>query len=406
MVMSEASPQPFPVHARSVVRALRGSFSDLLLAMGADPLDPASLCREGGLTRTLAWKISKMIQADDPAVVLGHMPGASGVNILLRAAERAGTGPDRLQAARNAVADFERLIDVHCGDRATLEIMGGELSDAGRRQRDEVHRKMLFQGASYVWGAQARVSLKLGIVGPGREPGLLDFASVNAMFDFRRLRPDVTWALASRRSRNDDGTPMETSASEALDPASAAPGSAPLMPAFCSQPLPQLRRIESRISTRFELVEGPVGNTGALTCVFGAVQRNIPYYRSPANEWGEHNASCDIPSETMLFDLFLHESFRFAHEPEALLFSDVDGRSDSCDRRRALPLNETLQDLGVGPSPPAMPDVPEYRKMASYAFDRMGWSPADFRGFRMRIAYPAYPTAVILRYRLPEKPTE
>lgn len=402
MVLSETSPPPFPIHARSVVRALRGSFSDLLLAMGADPLDPQSLCREGGLTRTLAWKISKMIQADDPAVVLQHMPGASGVNILFRAAERAGVARERLQSAQSAVDEYEQLINVHCGDRATLEIMGGELSQAGRQQRDEQHRKLLFQGASYVWGAQARVSLKLGIVGPGREAGLLDFASVNGLIDFRRLRPDVTWILASRRSRNDDGSPMQTSASEPIDPAFAGPESAPMMAEFCSQPLPQLRRSEDRTTTSFELVEGPVGNTGALTCVFGAIQRNIPYHRSPANEWGEHSAICDIPSEMMLIDLFIHESFKFAHNPEALLFSDLFGKTDSCDRRKQLPLNETLQNLGVGPSPPATPSVPGYRLLAQRAFDRMNWNPADFHGFRMRIQYPAYPTAVVLRYRLPE----
>lgn len=404
MVMSEAPTPPFPIHARSVVRALRGSFSELLVAMGADPLDPQSLCREGGLTRTLAWKISKIVQTDDPAVVLQYMPGSSGVNILFKAAKKAGVAADRLASARHAVDDYEQLIDIHCGDRATLEIMGGELSEAGRQQRDEQHRRQLFQGASYVWGAQARVSLKLGIVGPGSADGLLDFASVNALIDFRRLRPDVTWTLASRRSRNDDGSPMETSASEPIDPAFVGPGSAPMMGEFCSQPLPELRRVESRLTTSFELVEGPVGNTGALTCVFGAIQRNIPYYRAPNNEWGEHNASCDIPSEMMILDLFIHESFKFAHDPEAVLFSDVGGKSDSVDRRRQLPLNETVQNLGAGPTPPVTPSVPNYRLLTQRVFDRMGWKPADFLGFRMRISYPAYPTAVVLRYRLPEEP--
>ena len=407
-VLSTNAPTiPFRDHVNSVVRSVRGAFSELLTSVGANPRDPQSFSRQFGLNKNLAWKISKIVQADDPAVVLQQMPGTAGIKIFLRCVQKAGASAELLETAREAVSEFEELIEVHSGDRTTLEMMTSELSSVGRAQRDEYYRKMFFQGASYVWGVQTRVNLKVGLVGPGDREGMLDFASLNALIDFRRLRRDVSWTIASRRSRNDDGSAMTTFASEAIDPRFDGPDHAPLMGDFCSEPLPELRRVTAAGSTNFELIEGPVGNTGARTCAIGTIHRGIPYYRTPENEFGEHTANSDLPAEVMIVDLFLHNSFTFAIPPEAALYSELGahvpypGRGRDRDR---LPLHEPLQDLGSGPLPLATPDVPRYNRMVQFMFDRMGWKPTEFHGFRMRISYPACPTAFVLRYRLPKAP--
>ncbi len=396
----------FPVHARAVVRSIRGAFSELLTSVGADPHDPQGMSRRFKINKNLAWKISKIIQADDPSVALQQMPGSAGTRIFLRSVERAGVNDELLKTARDALADYDQLIKVHTGDRATLEMMGSLLGSAGRQQRDEFHRKQLFQGASYVWGVQARVMVKVAIVGPGREEGLLDFASVSGLVDFRRIRPQVTWAMATRYWNNDDGTRMAVKPMEAVDERFSGGDRAPLMGDFCSQPLPELRLLTDATGVSYELTEGPVGNTGALTCVLGTINRDIPYYRTLENQWGEHTAICDTPVEVMIADLFIHERFAFAIPPEPMLFSEMRSavRYPGVRRERnRLPLNEPLQDLGAGPLPIATPEVPHYSRMVQALFDRTGWSPTEFHGFRMRIAYPACPTALVLRYRLPER---
>jgi hypothetical protein len=403
----EHQERPFPDHAKAVVRSIRGAFSELLTSVGSDPQAPQEFGRRFKLNKNLAWKISKIIQTDDPSVALTQMPGTAGINIFLKSMESAGASSLLLDTARETVQEYEDLIRVHSGDRATLEIMASELSSEGRKQRDEYHRKQLFQGASYVWGVQAKVNLKVGLVGPGSKTGLLDFASVNALIDFRRFRRDVTWVMASRRGRNDDGSKMKTSASEPIDLQFSDVDQAPLMPDFCSQPLPELRRVPTRTGNNFELVEGPVGNVGARTCVVGAIQRGIPYCRTPENEWGEHTAISDTPAELMILDLFFHESFSFAIPPEASFYSELTADAPYPARGREnnrLPLTESLQDLGTGPLLVATPEVPRYRQMVQTVFDRMGWSPKEFHGFRMRMVYPPCPTALVLRYRLPEKP--
>ena len=398
---------PFPDHARVVMRTVRGAFSELLTSLGANPQDPQAISRRFGLNKNLAWKISKIIQADDLSLALQQMPGAAGMKIFLRSIERAGASPILLQTTREALDEYERLIKVHSGDRTTLEMMGSDLSPAGRQQRDEYYRKLHFQGTSYIWGVQARVSMKVGITGPSDEPGLLDFVSLSALIDFRRLRPDVTWIMAVRRARNDDGTDMNILIPEAVDPRYNGEEHAPLMADFCSQPLPELRRFRDQAGTNFELVEGPVGNTGAATCVVGTIQRRLPFYRTPSNTIGEHTAICDTPAELLVFDLFVHKSFTYAIPPEASLYSELGASIPYPGRgreRNRLPLNEPLQDLGTGPLPLATPEVPRYSQMIQTLFDRMKWDPTEFHGFRMKIAYPAVPASVILRYNLPDAP--
>ena len=406
--LSPTPPPQFAEHARGVIRAVRGSFSELVTAIGAKPGDPQTLCRSCGLHRNLAWKVSKLIQAEDPAMAIQQIPGSAGLEIFLKSMEQAGANEKLVQAAREAIQEFDKLVRLHSGDRATLEMMGSALSEAGRQQRDEYHRKLLFQGGSYVWGAQARVVLKIGIVGRGAHDGQLDFASLGALVDFRRIRPDVTWVMAMRRARHDDGSGMYPPAPEPIDSRCSGDDQAPLMPDFCSKPLPELRRVQNETGVVYELPGGPVGNTGVLTCVSGTIQRGLPYYRSSQNEWGEHLATCNIPAQLLILDLFIDQSFTFAIPPEMALFSDLSetmSRSGSQRERDRLPIQESLQDLGAGPLPLATPDVANYNQMVQAMFDHAGWKPADFHGFRVKIAYPPHPASLQLRYRLPEAPT-
>ncbi|MFU8829695.1 MAG: hypothetical protein ACNA8P_09715, partial [Phycisphaerales bacterium] len=343
--ITDLKPTSFSDDAQRVVRSLQAAFSEVLVAVGANPNTPQSICDSVGLNKNLAWKISRIIQTEDSAAALELMPGSSGIRIFLKSIDRAGVDGVLSERIREAVSEYDRLIRVHSGDRTTLEMLGSELTTSGRRDRDEQHRKVLFQGTSYVWGAQARVLSKIGFVIPGAKPGLLDFASVNGFIDFRRLRPNVFWEMARRDASNDDGSEMDTYASEPIDTRITADGDAPFMLDFCSQPLPNLKRVRVGSTMSYQLSEGPVGNTGAFSCFVGAIHRNIPYVRTAINEWGNHGARCEIPTELMIVDLFIHNSFAFAHPPEVSLLSEVNSPLQTVESRR-LPLYEQLQDLG------------------------------------------------------------
>lgn len=396
----------FDVDAKAVVRAVRRSFSELLAGVGLDPSMPQVISRRIGLNKNLAWKISKVVGDDDPAVVLQQMPGPAGIRIFFEGLERAGAAKDRLSSARDAVDAYERLIQTHSGDRATLDMLSTDLSPTGRQQIDEQHRKLLFQGSGYVWGVQARVMLKLAVIKPHDDGQTLDLVHVSGLFDFRRLRQRASWAMASRTWKSDRGSTMNMPMPEPVDPRFAGVGQAPLMADFCTNPLPELIKYDHATGATFELPEGPIGNAAAIDCVLGTIQRGVPMFRTEEDQWGEHNGICDTPAEQLVYDLFVHESMTFAHQPEALLLSDLrsSNRYPGRDRMRdQLPLNEALRDLGKSELAPATPELARYSDLNQYVFDRMGWKPAEFLAFRIKVAYPVCPSSLVLRYPLPER---
>ena len=391
----------FSDDAHQVARGLRGAFSELLVSIGADPSTPGSISEHLGLNKNLAWKLTKIISAEDPASALEQMPGPPGIRILLKGIEKTKADRPLVQTARDAISDFERLIEVHSGDRSTLDMMGSDLATVGRQTRDEQHRKLLYQGASYVWGAQTRTLLKIGMMMPSSRDGFVDLANINSFIDFRRIRSDVSWIMSRRASNSDENQSGKAFTLEALDEEYASQNDdAPLIPAFCSKPLPVLRRVDDHDAVSFELTEGPAGNTGALTCTAGTMHRELPLYGDLENGWGTHIARCEVPSEQMIVDILFHRSLEFAIPPIVELYSDVAGMT-STHVRTKLHLSEPLMDLGVSRNPPPTPHYAGYRKMIDWLMDRTGFAYEDFHAFRIKIAYPAFPTALEFKHPLP-----
>lgn len=399
--MAQVKAPKFTTDARQVARTLQGAFGEAIQSVGADPSTPQSIVNLVGLNKNLAWKVSRIIQAEDAPSVLDLMPGSSGIRIFLKALDKVGAPQDHIGRCREAIDAYENLIRTHSGDRTTLEMMGSELDDAGRQQRDEQHRKLLFQGASYVWGVQARAITKVGVVLPSKKPGCIDFATVSGFIDFRRLRPNVSWTMAKRDSSNDDGSEMTKSLWVPLDPSQPSSEGPPLLTDFCSNPIPELRRVETTREIRYELPEGEIGNTGSLTCIIGMIQQNLPIVRTPENRMGTHAARCEVPAEFMNNDMYFHNSLSFTYPPEVTLHSNVGEYAYSKDGAQ-LPLNERVQDLGVSSMPAPAPEIPRYRQMVETMFGHLGVPLSDFHGYRVKLAYPAYPTALVMGYPLPE----
>ncbi len=212
--------------------------------------------------------------------------------------------------------------------------------------------------------------------------GQLDLTVVSALFDFRRLRQDVPWAVASAQSYGDDGSPLPVPMYEPIDP-TVAPGEAPLMREFCSDPPPTLRIAPGeRGVTRYEIIEGPVGKTAALTCVTGWMSRGtVTAWRTEHDRYGEHSASLTTPAELIILDLFVHRDAGLRMPPTPHLYSLLPGGPvyPSCGHDRGqLPLREPLIHLGACPPDLVTPEVRRYRQLVQAVADRLKCTLKDF----------------------------
>jgi hypothetical protein len=389
-----------------VLQRVRGALAELLASVGADATQSQEMARQFGLNKNLTWKISRIVRENDPYAVIPHIPGRSGMNIFIKSLQKAGAPGKMVASVRGAISEFDRMVETHSGDRETLEMMLGNLTSDGEQQRNEMQRRLSFRGNSATWGVQARIQLCMNFIAPSDDPDWVDLAWVSGLVDFRRLRRDAVWAMASTRKVADDGTPMPLGAIEPIDTSFSGEDAAPLLGDFCSKPVPEIRLVTGPDGMmRYELVEGPVGKTAAATCVIGIVGRSFVRRTRIANDTlGEHGARLYTPVELLIHDLFVHRELEYALSPEVALYSQMPGGPvypTSGRDRGLLPVRERVQERGGCPPDLVTPELPRYRQMTQTVFERAGWDADDFYGFRFRMRYPPIPALAILRYELP-----
>jgi hypothetical protein len=386
---------------------LRAAIIELLAAVEADPANPQGLARRFGLNKNLTWRISKVVGTADPYAAVPHIPGTGGFRILFDALARAGAPESLINDARRAAADFQGVVNVHTGDRTTLEMMVNDLlPDAARREQAEQVRKQAFRGNSGIWGVRAKAQMAMNILAPhAGEPDHADLVQVAGLVGFRRLRPDVRWLLFRKERWNDDDPQPDPDVIESLDPDFPAERGVPLLGEYCTRPVPDIRLIRGESEDQFELPPGPVGATAALTCIYGQVIRKVgATYAQREGEYSEIGCNLVTPAEQFVFDLLVHRDFEWAMPPELAMYGRLDGSAMHMAARRErnlLKVPESVQDLGLGVAALVTPLLPRYSNLVRDVFARLAWNADDFRAFRLSMPYPPVPTVALLRVRLP-----
>ncbi|MFH2115354.1 MAG: hypothetical protein ABIJ86_12695, partial [Spirochaetota bacterium] len=319
--------------------------------------------------------------------------------------QKAGAPPRSVAAVRKAMKDFDQMVETHAGDRTTLEMMLGNLTRDGGRQRNESHRKLAYLGNSATFGVQARVQVIVNIIAPSKVKDKVDLAWVTGLVDFRRLRYNIPWAVAMARKFETDGGGLDLGTIEPLDPEITGPDSVPLLKEFCSKPIPEVRQVSvSNDMLRYEIGEGSVGNTAAVTCIVGLFGRAfVTRYRYGSNTLGEHIGRLGTPVELLIHDLFVHQDLSYAFSPEISLYNQLpcapaypaSGRDQGL-----LPVHEKVIELGQGLSGILTSEFPTYKSMIKSVYDRLNWKAEKFHGFRFKMRYPPIPSLAVLRYDL------
>jgi hypothetical protein len=399
-------PPAFEDHLRESFQQLRAALTEALASIDADPHRSRALARQLGISKSLAWRVSKIVGARNALDAVPHVPGQSALAALLGALGAAGVPESALQAVRDAMDAYDQMVAAHSGDRQTLDqLTAGMTGDGRAAERLEQGRRQAFVGLGSTWGVQARVHFSTYILGPSAtDSERLDLLGMNGLVDLRRLRPDARWTLFRRRRIRSDGTALAPFRSEPLDP-DTPNDDLPLVRSFCSPHLPELQAIDAGNERRYVLPAGPVGNASALSCVFGAINRSaLPGHRDDVDHVQRLGCALVTPVELLQLDLIVSERLPWARNPEVVLYSQLDGSSSSLDEQddQRLPLLETVHELGRGTSTMASPDVPGYSDMLQLAFERTGWAGETFRGYRFVMRYPPIPTTVAFVSPLPE----
>jgi hypothetical protein len=398
----------FNEQAGEVLQRIRGALAGIIEALPGDIRRPQELSRAMGIDKKLSWKISNVVQCPDPFEAAQHVPGHAAIRIFLDAARNRNVPSKLLDGVTDALSGFDQLIKRHAGDRASLEMM---LSSCARRGRDRVdleHRRSAYRANSYLWGIQAKAQMRTYFLHPSEQPNRFDTASIRGYLGMRRIRANVPWILHRAKIVDDDGVPRQPLNREPLD-LSVTSAELPILRDYCTSPLPRLRRVADEPGlVEHEIIEGPVGDTAAMSCVFGESVRNVgPLYRNEHNDSVELAVRANLPCETLVFDQVVHRALFDHLDPKLAVYSELTGETPPLHSNRSrypIPHYESVEHLGRGAAVLYAPDVPRYTELAEFVFERMGWKGGDFEVFRVKMAYPPIPTAVVVSIDLPEMP--
>jgi hypothetical protein len=392
-------------HCQEAVQGLRGAILRVCHSLGINATVPREVVDRLQVDKNIAWKISHIVSSAELPEAVAHIPGPSGLRILLKAAESAGASVDAVEQLRGAVDEFQRMVELHTGDRATLDLVLANLGKNGS-DRLERSRRRAFEGNSGVWGVQARVRTTTHFIAPNADnPEMLDLAMIGGLVDFMRLRPNLTWPLFHDRAYHDDGSRIEAQTIPIE------PGGNPDVPLlieeFCSGLLPEIKPICDERGVVYTLGEGPIGRQGIFSCFYGRIDRGVvSRYCTSLDQKGELTSVISVPVEYLLSDVIVHRDLVEVFNPEVVnygrLNSHVDGHITPM-VPSLIPVHETVSSIGSGPPVCATPLVARYEGMIDRAFVGAGWSPRDFEGFRLVMKYPPLPSTVVLRFQLPQR---
>jgi len=388
------------VQALAQVRAL---FSQLVEAKCPGNPSVSDIADTFGIHRKLAWQVGKVAYSADPFHAARHMPSARSVEVWLKAAAKVGCDSPTVEMATSASQRFHSLAATHSRTEQEFEM----LLESCTRADDAAHvkwRQQSFHGNSFVWGAHCKVLLSITVLHPSADhKHFFHLAQLRGLMGFRQTRQNVKW-LVSQSVVADDAAKAKSSLQRVpLDPAAAAEhGGVPVIPRFCSTPMPKFSRRTAGGMVYDEFVSGPVGQTGERTLVTGEVIRNLGAAHATEHDKVAHfGASVRIPAEVFHYDMFVHRSLFGAVERELVMFSDLNsniafGPSDT------LPIPERIQELGRGVTLAQTPDLPGYQELAGSVFKLLSEDPDEYELYRARVAYPPMPTSVMFRHPLPE----
>ena len=379
----------FERDARKTLSSVRDAFARILDATNANPENPQGVARRIGLDKSLAWKVSKIVQNSDPETTLQHLPGSGGIQIFLRSAKKAGAPEEALDAARTAVAEYEAMVQLHAGDRATLEMMISNLSSETSPVRDEAHRKLLYQGTSYLSGVQADIVTATSLLAPGDEG--VDHIGLAGIGGLRRLRTDTPGVvrLSGGSVRVIGRDTVEPQALTARDVRSA---EVPLLADHCSSPLPRILR-DGAHGSNFRVVAGDVGRTAAAKVTIGCVQRSLA--KSGEDCELVHRVSIGVPACWLVLDLLVHVDVDVDASVSMLLADSLEDESPL-----ELPMSQGFEELGDSSSSLGLSELPGYAEQVEDACRLTGWNLDDFSRRRLRVHYPAVGMAYSARLEL------
>jgi hypothetical protein len=396
-----------PMEARIGVLGygLAQAFSRVLNALPGAPLRPTDLSRVLGVDAMLSSRLLKAIQAGDAMAVTHLMPGPEPLRRILKGAERKKVDPGIIRRAGEKVDEFERMIQTEAGDRAGLDAIVSAYLPEAREKYELASKQSAFKAMSQIRGVATEAELSAFFFHPSGDGKAVDRASLIGNLGLRRIRPGACFSFTTINMASADTTTLTLDGLRSDGPHSS------LLEQFSTSPTPRFEVRDSGDIRCYWLAGDHVGLRSAVDLVM-AEHRPGVMKRYRQVERKRHTGALYIseaPSVRLTFDVFVHRDLYPNTAPELAIYDTVprgvvgmfDDPARALDR---LQLHETIRPLGSGLTNARLLHIARYVEMLEHVCAKLGWNPANFRGYRLDVQYPVYGAQYMLGFKLPEAP--
>lgn len=402
--LAHASPEvsPFETETASVVARVRASLSVMTRALGPKILRPTDLRRSLGVDGKLSWQLFNVMHEPDTMAAATHVPGAPSLSRLIRAAQAKGVSPEITDAVREAFSEFDRLIERHADDRTEFNLMASSVASTETAVAAEREwRKSAFRAERHIWGLSANVAAATAIARLNEDRKTTDECGLTVKRGLRRLRPDATLDVMGVVHYSAGGF-QQPATPAPLDAQAVATWGVPILPAFCSQPIPPFRTWARPDGYHMVQVSSEdIGRQTSVDLAMGTVSRGCPLAQDlHGRPTYQFSLRVLWPARMAVMTLLIHRPTFGAVRPQARNFrmSVNDHQAGVALSSPQIPLREPVIRLAPGPAGWQEPAVERLDDLIGMALGKLGWNADEFDVFRLRIEYPVLHTVIRLEF--------
>jgi len=371
---------------------------------------PNRLMRPLDLDKTLASRIIQALRHEEPLEFLHRLPAPSGLRILMKAARQNRVPAGICDRAENAIDTFQALIDATPGGRGSIDGWIAAHSASARERTEHRSKQAVYKAMSYLLGFHCDIAATTLVLQPSEDGSRVDGFELHQRLGLRRLRPSAPVVLFSINLERGDETGGKDPWIETLDGEFEGEDSMRfLLTDSTSHPLPGMKVVLRGTHHIFTLTDEDSSIDEPLNLSSGYIVRNgWRRYASADRKDDSSSYLLNHPCRILVRDVFLHEDLWPNSNPEINL--RLPNPSGTDPRRyegllghiNTLDMHVPIEQLGQGLDRVAQKELPRYPGLLENSFERVGWDPARFRGYRSRTVYPLPMITMTWWFRLPE----
>ncbi len=379
--------------AQECLVGLKSAVTDILMALPGNLEQPRDVYKTLGIDRMIGWNIYKLHEIEDCFLSVRHIPRKAAFKGFLRAASRKGVCDDLLSVADENFVLFENLVDMHAGDRPSMEMMLLAYSCEGTCQASIDHRKLAFTGNRFLYGLEASTRLTVSLFEPTDSPTDWKLILLKGSFGLRRNRPDIPWFYIHPRVFTEfEGNPHSPASIPLIEPLEI--NALPYYIEYCNCSLPSVTSSSGFVQSVKEIFPLETGNAGLMDLVFAEV---LDLQKFVIDEQSSTSSKVITPCKFAAMDVIMPTSVVENSVFKPRVVSSILDESDAYNEelidlaRSILPVEPGFEILPTAELN-SLEGVDNYGEIIQDLFKRRDLNPLNYSTVRISVPFPVVPS--------------